>query len=135
MKDLGDKLQKLVPENKQGEFFGKLFQARDIVHLRHLKPSNPGQLGSGWEHKALNDLYEELLDHIDGLIESYQGYKGLIEITIPASKTTDIVTYLEELVKMIASCYSMFPESWVQNQLDTIQQTVYSTLYKLKNLK
>jgi len=115
-------------------FFGRLFQARDILHLRHLYPTTPGQPGSGWEHKVLNDLYDSLLDLTDGLIESYQGKYGLINIEIPQSQYNNIVTYLEELVKFVENSYGLFPDSWVQNELDTIQKEIYSTLYQLKNL-
>ena len=125
-----------VSTNSPGKLFGKLFQLRDLAHLRHLKPTAPGQLGSGWEHKALNDLYEETLDIVDGIIESYQGYKGLVDIEIPSSKPIDIIPHLEELAKEIAASYNtMFPETWMQNQLDSIQELIYTTLYKLKNLK
>jgi len=128
-------LKKSTPKSTPGIFFGKLFQARDILHTRHLRPTSPGQLGSGWEHKVLNDLYDELLDLTDGLIESWQGKYGIVEIIVPQSEYNTIVTFLEELAKFVEDSYTMFPDSWVQNELDTIQKEIYSALYKLKNLK
>ena len=116
-------------------FFGRLFQARDILHTRHLRPTSPGQLGSGWEHKVLNDLYDELLELTDGLIESWQGKYGIVEIIVPQSEYNNIVTFLEELAKFVEESYTIFPDSWVQNELDTIQKEIYAALYKLKNLK
>jgi hypothetical protein len=132
---LTDKIKPSTPKQSPGIFFGKLFQARDILHTRHLKPTNPGQLGSGWEHKVLNKLYENILDITDGIIESYQGKYGLVDIVVPQSEYNNIVAYLEDLVKFVESSYSMFPESWIQNELDTIQKEIYSSLYKLKYLK
>lgn len=128
-------LKKATPKSTPGIFFGRLFQARDILHTRHLRPTSPGQLGSGWEHKVLNDLYDELLDLTDGLIESWQGKYGIVEIIVPQSEYNTIVTFLEELAKFVEDSYTMFPDSWVQNELDTIQKEIYSALYKLKNLK
>lgn len=128
-------IKKSPPKNSPAILFGKLFQARDILHTRHLRPTNPGQLGSGWEHKVLKSLYNNILDITDGIIESWQGKYGLVEIVVPQSEYNDIVSYLEELAKFVESSYSMFPDSWVQNELDTLQKEIYSSLYKLKNLK
>ena len=128
-------IKKSEPKNTPSIFFGKLFQARDILHTRHLKPTSPGQLGSGWEHKVLNDLYDSILDLTDGLIESWQGKYGIVDIIVPQSEYNNIVTYLEELVKFVETSYSIFPDSWVQNELDSIQKEIYSALYKLKNLR
>jgi hypothetical protein len=134
---LADRIKKSEPKPKANpaEFFGKMFQLRDILHTRHLHPTSPGQLGSGWEHKVLNDLYDEILDLTDGIIESYQGKYGLIKIQIPASEYNNILAYLEEFVKFVENSYSMFPESWIQNELDNVQKEIYSAIYKLKYLK
>lgn len=119
------------------DFFGKLFQIRDGIHLRHLYPTSPKLLGSGWEHKALNDFYESILDLTDGLIESYQGKYGLIDITIPSTSKMDSISTLKELAKLTddGKAYSLFKESWIKNQLDEISKLTYQTLYKLENLK
>jgi len=132
---LKDKIKKSEPKQSPEIFFGKLFQLRDILHLRHLHPTNPGQLGSGWEHKVLNDLYDTILDLTDSLLESYQGKYGLVTIQIPPSEYNNILNYLEEFVKFVENSYTMFPDSWIQNELDTFQKEIYSSIYKLKNLK
>jgi hypothetical protein len=128
-------IKKSQPKITPEIVFGKLFQARDILHTRHLKPTNPGGLGSGWEHKVLNELYDSILELTDGLIESYQGKYGLVDIIVPQSEYNNVVTYLEELVKFVEQSYCIFPDSWIQNELDSIQKEIYSSLYKLKNLK
>lgn len=119
---------------KPGDFFGKLFQLRDEIHLNHLKVTGPGSFAA---HSALNGFYDEVLDLIDGLIESYQGKYGIIDITIPSSKSGDSIKCLEELVKLTdgGAVYNMFNDTWIQNQIDEISTLGYSTLYKLKNLK
>mgnify|MGYP003609582561 FL=1 len=119
---------------KPGDFFGKLFQLRDEIHLNHLRVTGPGSFAA---HSALNEFYTDVLELIDGLIESYQGKYGIIDITIPSSKSGDSIKCLEELVKLTdgGSAYSMFTETWIQNQIDEISTLGYQTLYKLKNLK
>lgn len=119
---------------KPGDFFGKLFQLRDEIHLNHLKVTGPGSFAA---HSALNGFYTDVLDLIDGLVESYQGKYGIIEITIPSAKSGDSIKCLEELVKLTdgGSAYSMFTETWIQNQIDEISTLGYQTLYRLKNLK
>mgnify|MGYP003342694108 CR=1 FL=1 len=118
---------------KAEEFFGKLFQLRDQIHLTHLKVSGPGSYAS---HKALNEFYDGLLDHIDTLVESYQGKYGILTINIPASSSVDPEMALEMLAKLVddGSAYIMFKETWIQNQIDEISTLTYQTLYKLKNL-
>lgn len=119
---------------KPGDFFGKLFQLRDEIHLNHLKITGPGSFAA---HSALNGFYSDVLDLIDGLVESYQGKYGIVDITIPSSKSGDSIKCLEELVKLTdgGSAYNMFSETFIQNQIDEISTLTYSTLYKLKNLK
>ena len=85
-------------------------------------------------YKAL--FANDLLDKIDPLIESYQGEYGIQNITIPGSSTpSNMISYLEEQCTLINKYYSSFKESYLQNQLDTIMELIYSTIYKLKNLK
>ncbi len=114
------------------QLFSKLFQLRDESNLRHLQPTNPGKPGSGWEHKTLNDFYEELLDLIDGLLESYQGKYGVQTLQIDTTKVGDIRMCLKETATMLEK-YE-FQESWLNNQVDEITTLIYSTLYKLNNL-
>lgn len=129
----------IVPKsNKHAEFFGKLFSMRDSAHLRHLKPSDPGKLGSGWQHSALNHFYDEILEIADGLIESYQGKYGLIDIQVPSSKAiADPCEDIRGLAQLIEKeIYDSFKsETWMQNQLDSLTELCYSTVYKLENLK
>lgn len=119
---------------KATDFFGRLFQLRDEIHLNHLSVKGPGAFAA---HIALNSFYGDVLELIDSLIESYQGKYGIVDITIPNSTKGDSIKCLEELAKLTdgGPAYSMFSETWIQNQLDEISTLTYQTLYKLKNLK
>ena len=116
------------------EFFGKLFQIRNQIHLTHLKVTGVGSYAS---HKALNKFYDSILDLTDSLIESYQGKYGIIDITVPEAKAGEPISIIQSLASLVdgGSVWSTFQDSWSRNQLDEISTLCYSTLYKLKNLK
>ena len=116
------------------QFFGKLFQIRDQIHLRHLRVSGPGSYA---QHTALNEFYDGILDLTDSLIESYQGKYGIINIVIKESKDVDVISLLKELVSLTdnGGAYKMFKETFLQNEVDEISKLTYQTLYKLQNLK
>lgn len=130
MEEIINELKNLSLKKKSNpeEFFGKLFQSRDIIHLAHLKTKSYSS------HKALNHYYDELLDKIDNLIECYQGLYGLINISIPSSSVEDPIKHLESLHKYINETKSIFQDSAILNQIDEIKSLIQSTLYKLKNL-
>jgi len=110
-------------------FFGKLFQIRDIAHLTHLRQPNK----SGWQHSALNTLYDDILDQVDSLVESYQGIYGLLEITIPESKSVqDPITFVQEMYNCIQRDRSIFVESWIHNEIDNLCKLLAQTMYRLK---
>lgn len=116
------------------DFFGKLFQIRDQIHLIHLSIKGPGAYAA---HVALGSYYDGLLDLLDSLIESYQGKYGIIDISIPSATKTEPIQLLKSLVKLIDGgvLYNTFKETWIQNQLDEITTLTYQTIYKLENLK
>ncbi len=116
------------------QFFGKLFQIRDQIHLRHLRVSGPGSYA---QHTALNEFYDGILSLTDSLIESYQGKYGIINIVIKESKDIDAISLLKELASLTdgGAAYKMFKETFLQNEVDEISKLTYSTLYKLQNLK
>ncbi len=55
-----------------GQFVSTLMASRTQAHIFHL------QTPSFAAHKALNEYYENIVDIIDGLVESYQGKYGII---------------------------------------------------------
>lgn len=121
------------PGMNKGVFFGMLFHARDYIHLAHLNISGPGSFAT---HKALNEFYDGILGITDSLIESTQGEEGLIDITIPATKLSKSAQdFLLELREYIKTQRVIFKESFQQNIIDTIQELISQTVYKLKYLK
>jgi hypothetical protein len=114
------------------KMFIKLFSTRQIAHVEHLKTDMFSA------HIALNELYDELLDLTDELIETYQGQFGLIE---PIDKLfleyVDIIEYLESFASEVARISEKMPEGCghLGNIMQEISSLIYKTIYKLKFLK
>jgi len=92
------------------------------------------------EHKALNDYYDEITDLVDGFIESYQGKHGIIKRytnfkPLPYKDNANTIKYFENLYNKVDSLRKGIKESYLQNQIDTIQELIESTIYKLTYLK
>lgn len=117
------------------QFFGKLFQLRNQIHLFHLSVKGPGAYAA---HVATNGFYDEILDLTDGFIESYQGKYGLVSINIPSASSEDALSTIKAFARLVdgGSVYKMFEgDTWLQNQLDEMSALAYQTIYKLENLK
>jgi hypothetical protein len=132
------------PEPQSGEstpvkFFSKLFEARQMAHIFHLQVK--AEMGSGWEHDALNDFYDGILEFVDDLIETYQGQYGIVEgyETIDTSATGQMksLEYLKQTVDFIRSERKSIKEedTHLHNVIDEIIALFYKTIYKLTNLK
>jgi len=111
-----------------------LFHSQIQVHIFHL------QTKSFAEHKALNDYYDAITDLIDGLVESYQGkYEILENYTsfkfVNYIDNAETISYFESLGKLVEKLRKAVDDSYIQNQIDNVDELVFSTIYKLKNLK
>ena len=120
------------------ELVSLFFHSRTQAHVFHLRVNGPGAYAA---HKALNEYYDEIVDLIDGLVESYQGKNGLIEFQdvdgIDNNATiTNIISYFKKLIAALDKLRQAdnLQDSWIQNQLDNVEELLYSTKYKLENL-
>jgi hypothetical protein len=111
-----------------------LLHSQTQVHIFHL------QTKSYSEHKALQGYYEGIDALVDGIIESYQGkydvltgYKSIKTEEYKSNEQT--IKYFKALDAMVEKNRKTIKESFIQNQIDTIQELIYSTLYKLRFLK
>jgi hypothetical protein len=117
-------------------FFSKLFESREMAHIYHLQVN--GEEGSYAAHKALQDYYEEILDLIDELLETYQGQYGIVEgydvIDTSSTKSTDKVEYFNILASFIKESRKAISleDTHLHSIIDDIVVLVYQTLYKLK---
>ena len=116
------------------EMISLLLHSRTQSHVLHL------QTESYPEHMALNGYYDGIVDIIDGLVESYQGKYGIIKgyksYEFKDYKNADqLIKYFTDLGDMISKKRDCCKDSFLQNQIDTVEELIYSTLYKLRNLK
>jgi len=112
----------------------KILHSRNQIHIFHL------QTKSYAEHKALNDYYDEVLELFDSLVESYQGKHGIItnykcDGFEDYSSGEQVIKYLQNLTNDIQKLREPIKETYLQNQIDTVDELIYSTLYKLRFLK
>jgi hypothetical protein len=112
------------------EICSKLFQSRDIIHLAHLKTTSYAQ------HIALNEYYDGILEFADNLVETAQGCEQkLLDISIPASKAEEPLSYLLKLKEYICSSRDKLEYEFQKNIIDEVTALIASTCYKLKFLK
>jgi hypothetical protein len=112
----------------------KILHSRTQTHIFHL------QTKSYAEHIALNGYYDGVLGLFDGLVESYQGKHGIItnyqcDGFDDYSSNEQVITYLTDLENSIEELRKSVKESYIQNQIDTVEELINSTVYKLKFLK
>jgi hypothetical protein len=116
------------------EMVCNILHSRNQAHVFHL------QTQSFAEHKALNDYYDGVVGLFDGIIESYQGKYGIIKnfktFKINQYKNKNkTISYFESLLDIIENNRDSVDDTYIQNQIDTVQELINSTIYKLKYLK
>ncbi len=136
--DKQDDDQELTSETNDDfcEMVCKLLHSQTQVHIFHLGVKGKGSYAA---HKALQGYYEAIDALVDGVIESYQGKYGLLtdykSFENESFKSIEqTINYLKGLDEMIQEKRDCCEDSFIQNQIDTIQELIYSTLYKLKFL-
>lgn len=114
-----------------------LLHSQTQVHIFHLGVKGNGSYAA---HKALQGYYEGIDALVDGIIESYQGkyglltnYKSFENESFNSIKQT--ISYLKGLNEMIEEKRDCCDDSFIQNQIDTVQELIFSTLYKLRFLE
>jgi DNA-binding ferritin-like protein len=89
------------------------------------------------KHMALGEYYEEIVELVDDLVESYMGCYEQIK-TFPSvyHQPKEAVKYMESLKNFVDDARKDLPqETQIQNIVDEIAQLIDSTLYKLRFLK
>ena len=89
------------------------------------------------EHKTLNEFYDEILDLLDGLVESTAGIYGRptgydVHDPMDWTSTEDTIKYFQAVYQMVQTeRKSLYQETWIQNQIDEIAALVAQTIYLL----
>ena len=118
-----------------GQFVSTLLASRTQAHIFHL------QTPSFAAHKALNEYYEEIVDIVDGIVESYQGKYGIItgygNVALQEYQSCEgIIAYFTTLCMYVEKSRQMLcQDSYIQNQIDEVVALINSTIYKFRFLK
>jgi DNA-binding ferritin-like protein len=121
--------------NELPKLISFLLHSRTQTHIFHW------QTKSFAEHMALNTYYDEIVELIDGLVESYQGRNGIITgysnfNLLEYTSCEEVIAYFQGLNNTIEKLrQGVSQDSYIQNQIDTIVELVESTAYKLQFLK
>jgi len=117
------------------EYIGFLLHSSTQTRIYHLQTSSYAK------HKALQSYYDEILELVDKLAESYQGKYGIIkDIKVPGSisnmnKDQDILKYFDLLGKYVESKSKDLPQdTYLMNICDEISSLIYQTSYLLNHL-
>ena len=117
-----------------GKYVALLFLARDIAHRVHLKTRSYA------EHKALNEFYDEIVDHADDFAEAYQGcYEELLNIPLLTNEYKgSIIEVLKKQRDWIESNRAAIcprDKTALHNIIDEAVALYDKTIYKLTFLK
>ena len=116
-----------------------LMASRDQAHIFHWGTSGDGSFAA---HMALGAYYEAVPGLVDALVETYQGKHGLLTGLTPADKFDDYnaataLKYFKALATYVDRVYGKLPkeDTNILNQLDAFKDLIYTTIYKLENLR
>ena len=124
-------VESTVEEMTIAKFISKLFYYQTAVKFFHLKVTGSSSYAV---HTALNDLYESLSDICDSLTETSQT-ENILELTHEKVCSCDVSKdTIMELCAFVNSNRYVFVESFQQNMVDTLVETIALTKYKLKFL-
>ena len=119
------------------DMIATLLHSQSQVHIFHWQTKSQSSFS---EHKALQEYYDGIDGLVDNIVESYQGKYEIITgyktiKTVDYKSTEQVIAYFKELDENIEKNRTSVKESYIQNQIDGLQELIFSTLYKLRFLK
>ena len=113
------------------QLIATLFLSREVAHREHLKTKSYAA------HIALNEFYEGIVEHADGISEAFQGaYYVMEDIPILTNKSKGAIddileSQMDEIEKLrYRACDKT--DTAIQNLIDGAIELYLSTLYKLR---
>mgnify|MGYP003347763100 CR=1 FL=1 len=114
------------------DFASRLFEARITYHVMHLQTLSFAQ------HMALNDLYSNIVEYTDRILETYQGEYTIIrgyKSTIQISESDNPIDYTKQLIKDARMFRKSIELEEIKAIVDELVEFLNNNLYKLKSLK
>ena len=124
-----------VQNNVVGLFISTLMSSRTQAHIFHL------QTPSDSAHRALGAYYDSIVGLVDGFTESYQGKYGVVrgysQVDLLEYESCEaIIRYFTAVAMFVERSRHQLPQdSYLQSQVDLVEELIFSTIYKLKHLK
>lgn len=117
-----------------GKYVALLFLARDIAHRVHLKTR------SFSEHMALNEFYDDIVEHADKFAEAYQGcYEELLNIPLLTNEykgsIIDVLKKQRDWIEANRQAICPREKTSLHNIIDEAVATYDKAIYKLTFLK
>ena len=117
-----------------GKYVALLFLGRDIAHRVHLKTR------SFSEHMALNEFYNDIVEHADDFAEAYQGcYEELLNIPLLSNEykgnIIDVLKKQRDWIESNRAAICPRDKTALQNIIDEAVALYDKTIYKLTFLK
>jgi hypothetical protein len=114
------------------ELVSKAFTTRNLLHFAHWNTK------SFASHMALGDLYDQIIEDIDEIVETYQGKFGLIEdLYCDAAKLPkDVTDHVKKEAQWVEDnrMFISKGETSIENLIDTLLGHYHKAVYKLENL-
>jgi hypothetical protein len=109
-----------------------LLKARTDVHLTHLLQKDKTLA----THNAMSIFYEGVLDLVDTYVETSMGIDDTFKLTEvdESMAIANPLAYFKNLYNTIEVARQVVKESFLQNQIDTMQELIAHTLYRIKNI-
>lgn len=105
-----------------------LFKAQIDAKITHLmQPSKTLA-----QHEAMNMFYEGIDELLDTLVETYMGLYPLEICTEGSCMINNVQEYFTTLYSILEKERVSIKETFLQNQIDEIQQLISHTLYRIK---
>lgn len=110
---------------------GLVFKAQIDAHFTHLLQKDKTLA----LHTAMEKFYEAIDGAADDFIEMYMGLYSVTKLSTTGSSGIDNpVEYFTALYNAIDKARQPIKESFLQNEIDTIQGIIAHTLYRLKQI-
>ena len=111
-----------------------LQHSRTTAQMQHWKTASRS------DHQALNFFYDTLPPLLDTFVESFQGKYGkltdyILDYKLSGAEPLSYMTALADEVETLRRAEGFPQDSWLQNQVDTMVQVIYQTVYQLRDLK
>jgi hypothetical protein len=130
--EMGEGTSSASAKGTRGTIPALLLKARTDAHLTHLRQKDKTLA----THNAMSIFYEGVLDLVDTYIETSMGIDDsfVLEEVEESEVITNPLAYFKELYNTISVERASIKESFIQNQIDTMQELIAHTLYRIKNI-